>query len=204
MHTVYINNKPLIFSNIYSSEYKSEKEFNILSESEFPVESIAEVVEKKSAIGFIYLCSDPGKAWKNFADRFILIEAAGGLVLNEQNEILFIFRKKMWDLPKGKLDYDESPEQAAVREVMEECGLSEVKSLKELTKTFHTYTEKNKFILKKTHWFLMSASSNEKLTPQSGEYIEQAVWMNEKRMRKDVFPLTYGSIRDVLNSYFKN
>jgi 8-oxo-dGTP pyrophosphatase MutT (NUDIX family) len=45
------------------------------------------------------------------------IIAAGGLVLNEDKEILMIFRRGFWDLPKGKLDPDETIEHCALREV---------------------------------------------------------------------------------------
>ncbi|MBM3413275.1 MAG: NUDIX hydrolase, partial [Bacteroidetes bacterium] len=36
------------------------------------------------------------------------ILAGGGVVVNENNQVLFIFRRKKWDLPKGKLDPEEN------------------------------------------------------------------------------------------------
>ena len=39
------------------------------------------------------------------------IIAAGGLVFNDNNELLMIFRRGKWDLPKGKLDEYETIEQ---------------------------------------------------------------------------------------------
>jgi ADP-ribose pyrophosphatase YjhB (NUDIX family) len=51
-----------------------------------------------------------------------IVMAAGGLVENEHGEILLIYRKKHWDLPKGKLDAGETLEECAVREVEEETG----------------------------------------------------------------------------------
>ena len=130
------------------------------------------------------------------------MEAAGGIVKNSMEEVLVIYRKKKWYLPKGKLDYEETPEIAAIREVREECGISKLVMGKFLMKTFHTYTEKNKFILKKTHWFTMTSPENEKLIPQLEENIEEARWMNKEKIYKKVFPKTYASIEEVLENYF--
>jgi 8-oxo-dGTP pyrophosphatase MutT (NUDIX family) len=63
-----------------------------------------------------------------------LIEAAGGLVLNERGNLLMIFRRGKWDLPKGKRDAGESIETCAVREVEEETGLVGVQLLKPVGK----------------------------------------------------------------------
>jgi 8-oxo-dGTP diphosphatase len=57
------------------------------------------------------------------------VEAAGGLVwrrVGADVEIVIVHRPRYddWSLPKGKLDDGESFEQAAVREVEEETGLS--------------------------------------------------------------------------------
>ena len=53
----------------------------------------------------------------------VKIIAAGGLVTNENNELLMIFRRGKWDLPKGKLDKGETIEECAIREVEEETGI---------------------------------------------------------------------------------
>ena len=64
-----------------------------------------------------------------------MIQAAGGLVNNEKDEILMIFRRGKWDLPKGKLDKGETLEECAVREVEEETGLKKL----QLTSTLAYY-----------------------------------------------------------------
>src|ERR1700712_23652 len=92
-----------------------------------------------------------------------IIYAAGGLVINEKNEILFMFRRKVWDLPKGKVDPGESNEEAAIREVAEETGLRQIVLHEPLINTHHTYEEKGKMIRKQTHWFRMTGDSTEKL-----------------------------------------
>ncbi|MBK8711560.1 MAG: NUDIX domain-containing protein [Niastella sp.] len=58
-----------------------------------------------------------------FSRQFTFIEAAGGLVQNEDKEILFIYRSGKWDLPKGKIEKKETPQIAATRKIQEETGL---------------------------------------------------------------------------------
>jgi hypothetical protein len=100
------------------------------------------------------------KLKKSFFKHFTIIQAAGGLVKNEQNEILLIFRRGKWDLPKGKNDGDEIPRECAVREVKEETGLQKIKAGKKICTTYHTYSEFGKHILKETEWFEMKAASD--------------------------------------------
>src|SRR4051794_1665781 len=85
------------------------------------------------------------------------IIAAGGLVTNEYNELLMIFRRGKWDLPKGKLDEGETIEQCAVREVEEETGIGNLELVKLVGITYHEYFDKhiNTEVRKETHWFAM-------------------------------------------------
>ena len=132
------------------------------------------------------------KLKKAFFKHFTIILAAGGLVKNEQNEILFIFRRGKWDLPKGKNDDDEIPRECAVREVKEETGLQKIKAGRKICTTYHTYTEFGKHILKETEWFEMKATSEQELTPQHNEDIEKIEWVNELDLNeklKNSFPL---------------
>ena len=59
----------------------------------------------------------------DFKEFFKIIYAAGGLVENKNEEYLFIHRLDKWDLPKGKVEKDENYDEAAIREVEEECGI---------------------------------------------------------------------------------
>lgn len=105
------------------------------------------------------------------------VEAAGCIVINEKNEVLMMKRLGYWDLPKGKIDEDETPEQAATRELEEETGVkvSEVSHL--LDVSYHLYSHKNKLMIKKTWWFEAHADSLQTLMPQYEESIEELKWV---------------------------
>ena len=91
--------------------------------------------------------------WKYFCSRYTLIEAAGGIVYNNQDELLMIFRNGKWDLPKGKLEQGETKQQCAIREVEEECGVSGLNIINQVQNTYHTYFDNDASILKTTYWF---------------------------------------------------
>ena len=129
----------------------------------------------------------------------VKIVAAGGLVTNDFNELLMIFRRGKWDLPKGKLDKGETLEQCAVREVEEETGLQKINLIGHLLITWHTYHEGTKFILKESHWYTMKTSHQQKLTPQTEEDIQEVIWVKDNDLpqyMKNAFP----SVVDVLKA----
>jgi hypothetical protein len=86
---------------------------------------IIEGLEEGMTTTEVHVVGDAEKNWKRFVKQFTVIEAAGGVVLNEADDWLFIHRLGRWDLPKGKLEKGEKPKQAATREVSEECGIPE-------------------------------------------------------------------------------
>lgn len=138
------------------------------------------------------------ESWANFSSLFTIIEAAGGIVVNPKGEVLFIHRLDKWDLPKGKIEDNESIEEAAAREVEEECGLEGVIVKDFLKHTYHTYLLNGKRILKKTHWFMMLHSGEGSLTPQIEEDITKVVWKSPENW-KEVFENTYPSIKYLLD-----
>jgi 8-oxo-dGTP pyrophosphatase MutT (NUDIX family) len=128
------------------------------------------------------------------------LEAAGGLVMNNKNEFLFIYKKGKWDLPKGKIDKGEKPCDTAVREVCEETGVSRIEIIRELVDTYHIYRHKDRLVLKKTYWFLMKNKGLDDLIAQKEENIEAASWIGTTKL-PTILNNSYGSINDVLNIY---
>ncbi len=139
---------------------------------------------------------------KSFYKKFTLVKAAGGLVLNEKNEILMIFRRGKWDLPKGKLDKGETLEACAVREVEEETGMKNIQLISALITTYHTYHEGTKFILKESYWYNMKVSGRQQLVPQTEEDIMEIKWVTSKAAEK-LFPVCFPSVVDVIKEHLK-
>ena len=135
--------------------------------------------------------------WDDFCEKYIIVEASGGLVYNTRNQILMIFRNNKWDLPKGKLELGENIQECAIREVEEECGVSNLQIVKKLQNTYHTYQVNGKSILKCTYWFKMITNFNSKLVPQINEGITKAEWVDVNDISKKI-ENTYGNIKELL------
>ena len=131
--------------------------------------------------------------WLQVVNSFNLIEASGGVVKNNYNDFLFIFKNGKWDLPKGKIDSDENPEKAAIREVNEETSLLELEIMHFVTNTYHLYKQES-IILKNTFWFLMKARNFKNMKPQKEEGITDLKWFSKKEL-----PSTYNSINYVIS-----
>ena len=139
------------------------------------------------------------KVKKAFYKHFTMVQAAGGVVKNEKDEILFILRKGKWDLPKGKNDGNEIAKECALREVKEETGLLKVTAGKKGATSYHTYHEFGKYILKETEWFNMKATSQQNLIPQQEEGIQKIEWVSKPDI-PDKLKKSYPLITDVLIS----
>ncbi|WKN33043.1 NUDIX domain-containing protein [Porifericola rhodea] len=155
-------------------------------------------VKKLDSITFIV--PDIHQAKEFVKGQYLVIEAAGGLV-RKQSKMLMIYRLKKWDLPKGKMEKDESPLVGALREVEEECNVR-AEAVAEVCHTWHTYTRNKKKYLKKTYWFAMDCIDDSQMKAQTEESIEAVKWMDEAEI-KDVLYDSYFSIRYVFREYYR-
>ena len=165
--------------------------------------TIKEIVKKLKTQNEIYLYyPNKKKLIKEFKKKLKTIIAAGGIVKNNQNEILFIFRKGKWDLPKGKIEKNEKIDEGALREVTEETGIKKVKIDKFFDTTYHLIKSQKQYILKETHWYKMKSNYSGKLKPQKSEGIRSVRWKKIKEA-KEIRKKTFRNISIILTSYLK-
>jgi 8-oxo-dGTP pyrophosphatase MutT (NUDIX family) len=204
MHTkIYFNDKPLFLTDSITADiepYVHHDDAVLIDEfSPGGIKSMIHEMRQDKVHAGIYLHNNIEELKKAFWKKFMLIKAAGGLVMNEEGELLFIFRRNKWDLPKGKLDEGETLEACAVREIQEETGLQEVQLKKHLVTTWHTYDESGHHMLKETAWYLLSAPKKQALTPQTIEQITQIEWAKPDNLQKYISN-TFPAIVDVLKA----
>ncbi|MDC0313951.1 NUDIX domain-containing protein [Flavobacteriales bacterium] len=202
MYKVFIKNKPIFFIEndedismldsqfVYSCDNKDDKEI---------------VLDKHSSSeNYIYVQGDRFDAvWKLFFGTYKTVQAAGGVVINNKDQVLFIFRNGFWDLPKGKVEDEEAISIAAIREVEEECGISKPTLISKLLVTYHTYDTYGENCIKPTHWYLMQYEGDEELLPQEEEGITNVQWVNQEDIASKMLN-TYGSIIDVIGAFKSN
>jgi len=197
MYKIFINDKAFIISQSDTDETL----YHLLPRQHFVPGSMAELLrnsEERSFKGIVLLADGAKEVFNEFCSHFIAIEAAGGLVLNNHNEILLIKRLGKWDLPKGKIDPGEEKEDAAMREVEEECGIGKLSIIKKHLISYHTYKLNNHRFLKITYWYLMHTKDTRELVPQLEENITEAVWKTWSKLDIDTLD-TYFSIKDILS-----
>lgn len=161
------------------------------------IKNYLDLLDKNPDVAVVVLYSPNLQGlWEDFQRCFTVLEAAGGYVLSPEGNLLVFYRRGSWDLPKGKIDPGETPEEAAVREVKEETGLAQVELGDFITHTYHTYHLKGARILKKTWWYKMKTSDTA-VVPQVEEDIETINWVDPAAWLATE-PEVYGSIREVI------
>jgi len=165
------------------------------------IKSLLHEIKKEEFHAGVLWNADLEKLKKAFFKHFQLIEAAGGIVQNEKNETLFIYRLQKWDLPKGKVEKGEDFEQCALREVEEETNVTGLTLKGKKGETYHTYNAFGKHFLKTSHWYHITCDKKQTLVPQTEENITAIKWVKRKDI-KEPLANTYASIRDIIGKFF--
>ena len=223
MRTIYVNDIPINFKKLDNLKFKKEdydthvdgssgivpnKLFSRVLIYDSSINTIVDLLKKmtnkkfKKIYSITITLKEYRKVIKKLKKMFKIIKAAGGVVKNSKDEILFIYRLKKWDLPKGKLDKGETIKECAKREVEEETKVS-VSCGNKIVSTWHTYTRNKKFILKKTTWYKMNSLDDSGMKPQKKENIEKVEWMEHSTIN-DILLNSYKTLNHVIREYYKN
>ncbi|MCC6186033.1 MAG: NUDIX domain-containing protein [Chitinophagaceae bacterium] len=194
---IYYNNKPLVLASEQPTHTQYEGYELISGANAKNFDDALKMLDKHSCKGILIIEPDRELLEKELLWAFYPLHSGGGVVLNENGDVLMIFRRGRWDLPKGKLDEGEDIEQCAVREVIEETGLKTVTIKSKICNTLHIYPLSGKLILKYTAWYIMQGVAGEALLPQAEENIEKAMWVKPSEIPQ-LLENSFETIGDVL------
>ncbi|MCS6904237.1 MAG: NUDIX domain-containing protein [Bacteroidia bacterium] len=179
------------------------KEKSEILEQVYSAKEIFELITQKHNTKECYTLhfsslSSLGNFYQELSRFFCIVPAAGGIVITPSLKVLLIYRRGKWDLPKGKIDNDESAATAAQREVQEETGIQGIRLVSFLYKTYHIYEQKAQWFLKPTAWYIFYCSQEDQsFTPQQAEEIEEVKWFELQELNLSQLD-TYATIREIL------
>lgn len=202
MQKIYFNYKPLfICSEITPTidDYLHRRTTIFIDEfSTHAVKTIIEEMENPEINAGVFLHKEEEAVLEAIKEHLTVVQAAGGLVHVHGEQVLLIYRRGKWDLPKGKLDEGEDLVTCAAREVAEETGVGGLRTEELLMVSYHTYHERDQFILKETYWYLMAADTPQPFIPQEDEDIEKCEWVKIENLGP-YLDNTYPTIVEVAN-----
>ena len=180
MYKVFVNDIPIILS----TEKDLGEKYVSVPLKEVKLKRIIKKINKGKLL-YVNLYHDKKeKLLKHLFKKLPVVTAGGGMVLNPQKEVLFIYRNGRWDLPKGKVEKNESIETGAIREVEEETGVKNLKISKFLQTTYHIFQRKGRYRLKVTYWYEMTTDYDGELIPEEKEGIKKVKWKDLEKAQK--------------------
>lgn len=205
MYKVFINDKPVILGGLEPEMTDPADSLVVDFTGKVDLQRTINrfIQDEKTRKLSIINRENPDLLYNTFESLFTPVNAAGGIVFHPDKGILWIIRNGMWDLPKGKIDGNEKPIEAAIREVEEETGLVNLSATDYLGITRHAFVEKGKFFLKTSHWYKMQTDKpNRTLKPQVKEGITHAEWVGKSDIKEKINS-TYASLRELVSEFVK-
>ncbi len=194
MYQIFVNQKPIILT----TEVEREDGFKNYLLDTVNIGKIIKDINSNAVDQVRLIGSNKDKLLKQFLKLLPNVEAGGGKVYNDKGEVLFIYRNNKWDLPKGRIDGNETFEEGAIREVEEETGVSGLKVTKQLATTYHIFKRNGKHKIKITYWFEMKTAYNGPLIPEEKEGITKVEWLKDTEI-PTALENSYANIRLLIN-----
>jgi len=199
---IYVKGTPVIITDNLQNYKKDGGNLPVQVSKEEDVQDVLEYLESSPFHSKAVLHGASKAAIYNHLNQHCeLLQASGGIVWNDLGQALLIFRHNHWDLPKGKIEKEESKEEAAVREVMEECGVKELTLNNYFTTSYHTYWRNQTRMLKQTFWYEMSCNDKGSIKPQTMEGITDVKWADQLAIQK-AMQQTFPNLQEILESVF--
>ena len=180
MYKVFVGDKPMVLTTTVEEEVG----FKNYSLTKVDLAKVIRKLNSTKLKGVRLIHKNNKKLIKKFLKKLPNVVAGGGKVYNDKGEILFIYRNNKWDLPKGKVEGNESIERTAIREVTEETGVAGLEIIRPLETTYHIFKRNGRYKIKMTYWFEMKTSFKGDLYAQEEEGITKVKWLNEKKVKK--------------------
>ncbi|MBZ9628485.1 NUDIX hydrolase [Psychroflexus sp. CAK1W] len=190
MYKVFVNDVPIILS----TQENIGSNYTNIPIKKAKLKKLIRQIESGDLIYLNLYHKKEHKLLKHLKRKLKVIVAGGGLVYNSKNEILFIYRNKKWDLPKGKAEKNENIEETALREVEEETHVRGLEIVSFLQTTYHIINRNDKYKLKETHWYEMKTDFEGELIPELSEGIKKAKWKNFEKAQKALIK-SYANIK---------
>jgi ADP-ribose pyrophosphatase YjhB (NUDIX family) len=193
MYKVFVNDKPIILT----SEISEDKLYKTYPLKYVDLPKVVRDLKRGNNKGVYLYHKNKDKLLQKFLKKFPNVIAGGGKVYNDKGKVLFIFRNDKWDLPKGRVENNETIEEGAIREVEEETGVKNLSITKPLQTTYHIFKRNSRYKIKITYWFEMYTTYDGDLKPEESEGITKVKWLGKKKQAK-ALKNSYANIRELL------
>lgn len=204
MISVYVDDNELRILSVEEYHQMDTRSMNRIEDNSEALGQAVEWMLRSSSTTYLVISAQPQKTFQMLNQICKPVDSAGGIVFNGKGELLMIMRLGKWDLPKGKVDPGETFDFTAIREVKEECGLTDIHMDGAAGITYHIFIQNDRRVLKTTYWYYMKTPDVPDLIPQKEEFIEEAKWISIQDIDLDklvTFETIRGKLRHIQTHY---
>jgi len=195
MYKVFFNGRIIFLTNDLKEGFCSECGFFYKYNSSDELVDIIDFFETVFSLKKLYIYHhDLNKLFDEFQKVFTVINLVGGLIINQDQQVLMVKRWGKWDLPKGELEKSADPTQGLSSNLNTECGKLQLKIEENLDSTFYYFVMNNERILKKVLWYRMEHTGP--LSEIASKQQADTKWVDIKEL-PEYYPLLLEQVQDV-------